>query len=103
MSQRLDKVLVEKKLVSTRHRAADMIKEGKVKVNDVVVTKAAHAVEDSDRIELIQPEMKWVGRGALKLIHALDLWNVDIKDQVALDIGASTGGFTQVLLGKRHQ
>jgi 23S rRNA (cytidine1920-2'-O)/16S rRNA (cytidine1409-2'-O)-methyltransferase len=95
---RLDKALVERKLVSTRHRAVDMIENGWVLVNGTVIQKNAHEVLEEDTITLERPEMKWVGRGALKLLAAIEKWHPVIQNKVCIDVGASTGGFTQVLL-----
>jgi 23S rRNA (cytidine1920-2'-O)/16S rRNA (cytidine1409-2'-O)-methyltransferase len=95
---RLDKELVNRKLIISRQRALSLIKSGKVKVNGIECKVPAHLIVESDTIELTEPDMKWVGRGAFKLIAAIENWNPLIKDKICLDVGASTGGFTQVLL-----
>lgn len=102
--QRLDVVLVEKGYFSTRSRARDAIARATVTVNGAVVTKAGQMV-DSDIIPIINdPAQKYVSRAALKLIAGLDGFPVKTDQIIALDIGASTGGFTQVLLerGAKH-
>ena len=89
---RLDKALLNE--ISSRAKAQDMIKEGKVSVNGKVITKASFLVIDEDEIVVAHTEDEFVSRGAFKLKGCLDKYNVDIKNQVVLDIGASTGGFT---------
>jgi len=96
--RRLDLTLVERGLVSTRARAQGAIRAGHVRVRGRVVTKPADVVSESDEIELLALEHPYVSRGALKLAHALDLFALDPAGQVCLDLGASTGGFTEVLL-----
>jgi 23S rRNA (cytidine1920-2'-O)/16S rRNA (cytidine1409-2'-O)-methyltransferase len=95
---RLDKELVLRNLVTTRQRGVNLIKKGKVKVNGKVCTTLAQPVEAKDTIELTQTDMKWVGRGAFKLLAAVEHWKPEIKNKICMDVGASTGGFTQVLL-----
>ncbi|MFI5203495.1 MAG: TlyA family RNA methyltransferase [Flavobacteriales bacterium] len=95
---RLDKELVIRKLVSSRQRSVFLIKKGKVKVNGVVCNIVSHLTLPSDYIELTEADMKWVGRGALKLVAAIEHWKPVIQQKICLDVGASTGGFTQVLL-----
>ncbi len=95
---RLDVVLVERGLVPSRERARALILAGDVRVDGVPVTKAGAAVDANATIVLREPDHPWVGRGGLKLAHALDVFGLDVADRVALDLGASTGGFTDVLL-----
>lgn len=95
---RLDLALVERGLATTRARAQAMILAGHVLVNDEPAAKAGEQVRESDRIRLREPEMKYVSRGALKLLAALDGFGVDPSGRIAIDVGASTGGFTEVLL-----
>lgn len=99
-SSRLDKALVERAVVSSRARAQTLIAEGKVSVNGKVVMESDHLVTALDAIVLLEADFPWVSRGGLKLAHALDYWHIDPKGFVALDIGASTGGFTDVLLAR---
>jgi 23S rRNA (cytidine1920-2'-O)/16S rRNA (cytidine1409-2'-O)-methyltransferase len=96
VKERADKVLAEKGLVSTRSQAKSLIENGDVKVNGVVLKKAGELIDPSSEIE-ITAEL-FVGRGALKLEKALATFKLSVKDKVFLDVGASTGGFTQVLL-----
>jgi 23S rRNA (cytidine1920-2'-O)/16S rRNA (cytidine1409-2'-O)-methyltransferase len=95
---RLDNLLVDRGLATSRERARALILAGKVTVNDVIVTKAGAAVPGDASITLAQPDHPYVGRGGLKLAHALDTFGIDPRGRRALDIGASTGGFTDVLL-----
>ena len=92
---RLDKALLNQ--ISSRAKAQDMIKEGKISVNGKVITKASFLVGDEDDIVVTHTEDEFVSRGAFKLKGCLDKYNVNIQNQVVLDIGASTGGFTDVL------
>ena len=98
MEERLDKLLIQRKLVSTRVRAEKIIREVGVKVNGKLVTKTGKRFPIDCEIEMMAEEIPWVSRGALKLLEALKKWNPSIEGEVMLDIGASTGGFTEVLL-----
>ena len=95
---RLDKLLVERGLVSTRTRAEQVITTYGVMVDGILVTKTGKKFTEDVLIQLIQEEIPWVSKGALKLLAALEKWQIDVADKVCLDIGASTGGFTEVLL-----
>ena len=95
---RLDQLLVARGLAQSRERARALLLAGHVDVNGVRVTKAGTLVDDAAAITLRQPDHPWVGRGGIKLAHALDEFHLDVTGQIALDIGASTGGFTDVLL-----
>jgi 23S rRNA (cytidine1920-2'-O)/16S rRNA (cytidine1409-2'-O)-methyltransferase len=96
--ERLDKVLVDRGLAPTRARAQSLILAGKVTVGGEVVTKAGQPVHDDAVVALREEDHPYVSRGALKLIKGLDAFAIDPAGKVALDIGASTGGFTDVLL-----
>lgn len=98
MKLRLDHLLVERALVPSRERARALILAGDVLVDGHPVTKAGTAVADDVVVTLRVPDHPWVSRGGLKLAHALDTFGVAPKNALALDIGASTGGFTDVLL-----
>lgn len=103
--RRLDAELVRRGLVSSREQGRAAIEGGRVSVSGVTATKAATQVDDAAPIELVaKPGSDFVSRGAHKLIGALDAFGLDVRDANALDAGASTGGFTQVLLqrGARH-
>ncbi len=96
--ERLDKLLIQRNLVSTRVRAEKIIRETGVKVNGKLVTKGGKRFPVDCTIELLEEEIPWVSRGALKLLEAVEKWQPRIENGVFLDIGASTGGFTEVLL-----
>lgn len=97
---RLDKAMVARGFTSSRARGAALIDAGSVFVNGVVCTDRDRQVGEVDEITLTAATLPWVSRAALKLVHALDHWNIEVEDVVALDIGASTGGFTEVLLSR---
>jgi 23S rRNA (cytidine1920-2'-O)/16S rRNA (cytidine1409-2'-O)-methyltransferase len=96
MKVRLDAALAEREGI-TRSQARSLIMEGRVSVEDVVVSKAGQSVRADARIELERPR-KFVSRGGEKLEHALDVFGLDVRALRALDVGASTGGFTDCLL-----
>jgi 23S rRNA (cytidine1920-2'-O)/16S rRNA (cytidine1409-2'-O)-methyltransferase len=95
---RLDQALVERGFHASRSRARDAVLRSSVMVDGVVVDRPAALVGPASRIEINDPAAGYVSRAALKLLHALDATHFDPAGRVALDIGASTGGFTQVLL-----
>jgi len=95
---RLDKLLLERGLTTSRERAQALILAGKVLVNGQKVEKAGAAVEGSAEIRLLGEDLKYVSRGGLKLEEALKHWQIDVAGKVCLDVGASTGGFTDCLL-----
>lgn len=95
--RRLDIELVRRGLSPARGQAREAIEAGKVRVGGVVATKPGQMVTASSGIEA-EALHPWVSRGGLKLDHALDVFGVDVRGQHCLDIGASTGGFTDVLL-----
>ncbi len=95
---RLDQYLATYKEVKSRALAQDLIKEGYVQVNGKIIRKPAFAVDEQDIIEVHKREHEFASRGGLKLFHAIAKHNVNIKDKVVMDIGASTGGFSDVCL-----
>jgi 23S rRNA (cytidine1920-2'-O)/16S rRNA (cytidine1409-2'-O)-methyltransferase len=95
---RLDALLMERGLAASRERARALILAGQVRVGGQPVTKAGTAVAQDAEVELLVADHPYVGRGGLKLEHALKTFNVDVRGRLALDIGASTGGFTDVML-----
>jgi 23S rRNA (cytidine1920-2'-O)/16S rRNA (cytidine1409-2'-O)-methyltransferase len=95
---RLDIRITDQGLAASRERARALILAGRVKVDGVVVSKAGTAVATEAHVEVVEPDFPWVGRGGVKLAHALEVFKVDVAGREALDIGASTGGFTDVLL-----
>jgi len=96
-SLRLDRALVERGLVSTRTKAQRLIERGVVTVDHAVVTKTSLPVAQHSVVVVTEPDTD-VGRGALKLRAALEHWPIPVEGVSAVDLGASTGGFTQVLL-----
>lgn len=94
---RLDNYLVENSLAESRNKAQTLIKEGHVSVNSKVCLKSSHKIEENDVVE-VKEHKNYVSRSAFKLSAFLDELKLDVKDKIALDIGSSTGGFTQVLL-----
>ncbi|MCT7373580.1 TlyA family RNA methyltransferase [Chelativorans salis] len=95
---RLDHLLVERGLFESRARARDAILRGTVRLAGAVAAKPGQVVAPDAEIAVDDPAQRYVSRAALKLIHGLDAFGLDPQGAHALDIGASTGGFTQVLL-----
>lgn len=95
---RLDQLVVDRGLAPSRERARAIIMAGQVTVDTLVVTKAGAQVDPDADIALLAPDHPYVGRGGVKLAHALDTFRVAVAGRDAVDIGASTGGFTDVLL-----
>ncbi len=98
MKCRLDVLLVERGLVASRERARALVLAGHVTVDGTIVSKAGTQVAPDAAIALVAPDHPYVGRGGVKLAHALDTFAIPVAGREALDIGASTGGFTDVLL-----
>jgi len=98
VKSRLDKVLVERGLAASRERAQALILAGKVLVDEQKVDKAGAQVSAASAIRLLGEDLKYVSRGGLKLERALEHWQINVRDKVCLDIGASTGGFTDCML-----
>jgi len=101
---RIDRLLVERGLVASRERARRLVMAGAVLVGDRPVTKPGAEVADDAPVRLRGEDSPYVSRGGEKLAGALDAFAIDVRDAVALDVGASTGGFTDCLLqrGARH-
>ncbi len=95
---RIDQLMTERGLVPSRSRARDLILRGLVTANGRLVGRAGAAVPKNVEIVIGEAWSEYVSRGALKLAAALDAFDFSAENRVALDIGASTGGFTQVLL-----
>lgn len=102
---RVDLFLTEKGYISSRKKAQTLIDEGKVSIDGRIVKKASQPIDDGEHtVEIMQSdEVRFVGRGGLKLEAALDAFGVDAAGKTALDIGASTGGFTDCLLQRGAQ
>jgi 23S rRNA (cytidine1920-2'-O)/16S rRNA (cytidine1409-2'-O)-methyltransferase len=101
---RLDTLLVERGLAASRERARALIMAGQVQAGPATLLKPGTFVAPDLDLHLVAPDLPYVGRGGLKLAHALDTFAIDVEGRDALDVGASTGGFTDVLLqrGARH-
>jgi 23S rRNA (cytidine1920-2'-O)/16S rRNA (cytidine1409-2'-O)-methyltransferase len=95
---RLDRLLVDRGLAPARERARALILAGQVLVNEVPVTKVGTLVPTAAAITLKTPDQPYVSRGGLKLVAALEHFTMDVTGMAALDVGASTGGFTDCLL-----
>jgi len=96
--QRLDVALVERGLVETRTKAQSLVMARRVVVNEQYVDKPGAPVAPDDVLRVVELEHPWVGRGGMKLAHALREFGIDIHGKTCADIGASTGGFTDVML-----
>ena len=95
---RLDRLLVERGLVPSRERGQALILAGRVLVDEQKVEKAGAAVASDAVIRLLGDDLPYVSRGGLKLAAALAHWHIDVSGRVCMDVGASTGGFTDCLL-----
>jgi 23S rRNA (cytidine1920-2'-O)/16S rRNA (cytidine1409-2'-O)-methyltransferase len=95
---RIDLLLVERGMAPSRERARALILAGKVLVNEQKVDKAGTPVADDAKLRLLGLDMPYVSRGGIKLAAALENWQVDVAERACLDVGASTGGFTDCLL-----
>jgi len=98
MKIRLDKLLLERGLAPTRERAQAMVLAGRVLVDEQKVDKPGAAVSEDAALRLLGDDPRYVGRGGLKLEAALKEWKIDLADRFCVDVGASTGGFTDCLL-----
>lgn len=98
MKLRLDKLLVERGLVVSRERAQAIILAGRVLVDGQKLEKSGAAVDAKAEIRLLGEDLKYVSRGGLKLEAALNHWKINLAGRVCMDVGASTGGFTDCML-----
>jgi len=98
VKKRLDILLVEKGLAPSREKARAMIMAGEVYIGGRMVDKPGHMFESSQEVVLKGPGLPYVGRGGMKLEAALKEFHVEVKGKTAMDVGASTGGFTDCLL-----
>ncbi len=98
MKKRIDILLVERGLAPSRERAQAMILAGRVLVNEQKIEKAGHSVADGCAVRLLGSDMRYVSRGGLKLEEALKHWKIGLNDAICMDVGASTGGFTDCML-----
>jgi 23S rRNA (cytidine1920-2'-O)/16S rRNA (cytidine1409-2'-O)-methyltransferase len=97
-TRRLDVEMVSRGLARSRTQAHELVMAGVVLVDGRPAAKPSLAVGDTTSVQLTREPERWVGRAALKLLHALDTWPIRVEGRRCLDVGASTGGFTQVLL-----
>jgi len=97
-ASRLDAAVVARGLAASRERARALILAGLVRVDGVVVSKAGTPVKPDAAVTLDERDHPYVGRGGVKLAHALETFGIAVEDRLALDVGASTGGFTDVIL-----
>ncbi|MFY9843476.1 MAG: TlyA family RNA methyltransferase [Terriglobales bacterium] len=98
MKIRLDKLLVDRGLAASRERAHALILAGKVLVNEQKIEKAGASIDARSNLRLLGADLRYVSRGGLKLEKALEHWQIDLQGKVCLDIGASTGGFSDCML-----
>ena len=98
MKIRLDKLLFERGLALSRERAQSLILAGKILVNGQKIEKSGTSVDTDADIRLLGEDLKYVSRGGLKLEKALEHWKIEVAGKICLDVGASTGGFTDCLL-----
>jgi 23S rRNA (cytidine1920-2'-O)/16S rRNA (cytidine1409-2'-O)-methyltransferase len=98
MKLRLDKLLVDRGLAPTRERAQAIILAGRVLVDEQKVDKPGHSITETASLRLLGGDLRYVSRGGLKLEAALHHWHIDLADRFCLDVGASTGGFTDCML-----
>jgi 23S rRNA (cytidine1920-2'-O)/16S rRNA (cytidine1409-2'-O)-methyltransferase len=96
--QRLDVALVERGICETRSKAQSLIMARRILVNGRHVDKAGANVADDDELRIEELEHPWVGRGGMKLAHALREFGISVEAKICADVGASTGGFTDVML-----
>ena len=100
MKKRADIILFENKLVASRSKAQAMIMSGQVIINGKIVKKSGDVFDVNSNIQILDLNPNWVSRGATKLLHCIEKFNVNVDNMICLDIGASTGGFSEVLLKK---
>ena len=98
MKIRLDKLVLERGLAATRERAQALVLAGRVLVNDQKVDKPGTGVPQDASLRLLGDDLRYVGRGGLKLERALEHWNINLTGRTCVDVGASTGGFTDCML-----
>ena len=101
MKKRIDILLVEKNIAETRSKAQAMIMDGRIYINRNKVLKSSESHNILSKITYTNLQPDWVSRGALKLLHAINYFQIDIKNFICIDLGASTGGFTDVLLHEK--
>ena len=95
---RIDQYLVAQGLIPTRSKAQDAIKSGRVKVNDRIITKSSFSIQEEDDVILASSSLSFVSRAGYKLYDVIDDFQLELKDRICMDIGASTGGFSDVCI-----
>ena len=98
--QRIDQILVDRNLAESKSKAQAMIMAGQIYVEGDQINKSGFGIKIDALIEVKSLGPEWVSRGALKLIKAIETYNIEIKNKICLDLGSSTGGFTDVLINK---
>jgi 23S rRNA (cytidine1920-2'-O)/16S rRNA (cytidine1409-2'-O)-methyltransferase len=98
MKVRLDKLILQRGLAPSRERAQALVLAGRVLVNEQKIEKSGANVDEVAVLRILGDEMPFVSRGGLKLARAIEHWHIDVRDKVCMDIGTSTGGFTDCLL-----
>ena len=98
MSKRLDLWLAENGMAKSRERAKELVKNGSVSVDGKIITKPSATVDENSIVTVAKSEQEYVGRGALKLKTAFEKFSLNVEGKCCGDIGASTGGFTQIML-----
>lgn len=96
--ERADVLLVNMGLVDNRTKAKALILAGKVFLNEMRIEKAGQLIDDTKKPYIKEKEHPWVSRGGMKLAHAIEQFQINVKDKTIIDLGSSTGGFTDVLL-----
>ena len=96
--QRIDYILKELELVESRNQALALIISGKVFVDNEKIVKPGKIIKCNKVIELKKDKNQWVSRGGIKLSHALKKFDINVSEKISLDVGCSTGGFTDVLI-----
>ena len=100
MKKRIDLILVEKKIAETRSKAQAMIMAGQIYIKNHKVFKSSEIYDSNTEVVFKSLHPQWVSRGAFKILHALNHFDINVTNLKCLDLGASTGGFTEVLLKK---
>lgn len=98
MAVRIDIAMAQRRMVQSRSRAKLLLREGKILLNGRICTKPSEMAEDDDIIEIVGGDLPFVGRGGCKLAGALDVFHIVLAERICLDIGSSTGGFTDCML-----
>ncbi len=101
--ERIDVMLTTNGYFNSRQKAQAEIMAGNILVNNQKITKPGTVIDITSQITILKKDFPYVSRGALKLLKAIDVYSINIKDQICLDIGASTGGFTEIMLIKGAQ